>query len=247
MDWDFRNLSTGEEVTDPLAATVPLSELRREHAVRYVMQTSKGIIILRHMPLRMHRMIEAARHAIYPETARMEKEARELLPYFQGIPEDEVDPEAKKRLMELSSQLQLTDMGALGVVVAPALASMEDYEALYESLDEKERLQLATAVRELSTPIPPERVDAAPLEIAKANGIRLMTEEELECLTVSQAAFWCDRIAQEARRTEAAMRRMQRRRRPWSWTSWGTSTCGRRRLRRSPPACRGWDSTPVRI
>ena len=94
-------------------------------------------------------------------------------------------------------------------VVAPALADMEDYESLYESLDEGERMQLSLAVESLSRPIPPDRVDATSLEIERANGIVRMDEDMLDMLTVSQAAFWIDRINKENRRTEEMAKRLQ--------------------------------------
>ena len=115
----------------------------------------------------------------------------------------------------------------------------EKLRAEYESLDETERIQLSLAVRDLSMPIPPERVDATSLEIERANGITRMDEDMLDMLTVSQAAFWTDRIRREAKRAEETARRLQGRRRWQGWRSSGTSPeCGRRASRTSPPACR---------
>lgn len=207
--WDFRDLVTGDGVPDPMQGTVPLAELRRDHLVRYVLRTSKGAIILRPMPLRLRRVIDMAEAKLYPKRAELKQEAVTLLPYFQGIPEDDVEPEARARMMEITETLRITDMSALGVVVAPALADMEDYEALYESLDEGERMQLSLAVESLSRPIPPDRVDATSLEIERANGIVRMDEDMLDMLTVSQAAFWVDRINKENRRTEEMAKRLQ--------------------------------------
>ena len=113
---------------------------------------------------------------------------------------------------EISLQLQVTDMDALGVIVAPALADMEDYERLYESLDEGERIQLSLAVRSLARPIPPDRIDSTQLEIERANGITRMDDDMLDMLTVSQAAYWVDRINKENRRTEEMAKRLQGRR-----------------------------------
>lgn len=207
MEFDFRDVTTGEPVDDPLAGTYPIMELQREHLIRYVMTTSQGAIVLRHIPLRMKIMIDRVRHIIYPDAARMEQEVRELVPYFQGIPLEDVEPEAKARLLELKAQLSLTDMYPLGVIVAPCLASMDDYHRLYERLQPAEREQLEATVQSLAAPVPPSRVDATALEIAKANGITLMDEQMLEFLTASQAAFWTSRIASEARAVERALRR----------------------------------------
>ena len=137
-----------------------------------------------------------------------------LRPYFDGIPIEDVEPDARRRMEEISLQLQVTDMDALGVIVAPALADMEDYERLYESLDEGERIQLSLAVRSLAKPIPPDYVDSTQLEIERANGITRMDDDMLDMLTVSQAAYWVDRINKENRRTEEMAKRLQGRRRP---------------------------------
>lgn len=207
--WDFRDLVTGDAVEDPLKGTVPIAELRREHLVRFVFRTSKGIVILRPMPLRLRRIIDAVQAKLYPKRAELEREAVAMLPYFQGIPEEDVDPDAMKRMQEITAQLQVTDMSAMGVIVAPAIGTMEDVEELYESLTETERIQLSLAIRDLSAPIPPERVDATALEIERASGIQRMDGDMLDMLTVSQAAFWIDRINKENRRAEEMARRLQ--------------------------------------
>lgn len=210
--WDFRDLVTGDAVEDPLKGTVPIAELRREHLVRFILRTSKGVIILRPMPLRLRRIIDAVQAKLYPRRAELEREAVMLLPYFEGIPEEDVDPDARRRMEEIAAQLQVTDMSAMGVIVAPAMGTMEDVEELYESLTDSERIQLSLAIRDLSRPIPPERVDATALEIERANGLVRMDQDMLDMLTVSQAAFWVDRINKENKRTEEMAKRLQGRR-----------------------------------
>ena len=210
--WDFRDLVTGDAVEDPLKGTVPIAELRREHLVRFILRTSKGLVILRPMPLRLRRIIDAVQAKLYPKRAELEREAVMLLPYFEGIPEEDVDPDARRRMEEIAAQLQVTDMSAMGVIVAPAMGTMEDVEELYESLTDAERIQLSLAIRDLSRPIPPERVDATALEIERANGLVRMDQDMLDMLTVSQAAFWVDRINKENRRTEEMAKRLQGRR-----------------------------------
>lgn len=210
--WDFRDLVTGDAVEDPLKGTVPIAELRREHLVRFILRTSKGLVILRPMPLRLRRIIDAVQAKLYPRRAELEREAVLLLPYFEGIPEEDVDPDARRRMEEIAAQLQVTDMSAMGVIVAPAMGTMEDVEELYESLTDAERIQLSLAIRDLSRPIPPERVDATALEIERANGLVRMDQDMLDMLTVSQAAFWVDRINKENRRTEEMAKRLQGRR-----------------------------------
>lgn len=210
--WDFRDLVSGDAVPDPMQGTVPICELRREHLVRYVLRTSKGVVILRPMPLRLRRVIDMVSAKLYPERAKLVAEAATLGRLYEGVPAEDMDPDDRRRMEEVALQLQITDMDALGVVVAPALADMEDYERLYESLDERERMQLSMAVRSLARPIPPSYVDSTQLEIERANGIVRMDDDMLDMLTVSQAAFWIDRINKENRRTEEMAKRLQGRR-----------------------------------
>ena len=84
--------------------------------------------------------------------------------------------------------------------------SMEDYERLFESLTPEEQVQLASAVRDLSTPVPFDMVDSTAMEVAKANGLSLMDESQLELMTVSQAAYWSERLARESRKAEELAR-----------------------------------------
>ena len=204
--FDFRDLVSGMEVRDPSLGSVPVLDIMREHLVRYVMTTSKGIIILRHMPLRVRRQIDLAQARLYPSRLQMEAEARMLLPYFDGVPPEQVRKDKLDRFEQIAHQLMLTDMSAMGVIVAPALGSMEDYERLFDSLTPEEQVQLATAVRDLATPVPPEKVDSTALEIARANGLQVMDEDMLQMLTVSQAAYWSDRVARESRKAEEMAR-----------------------------------------
>ena len=212
VSFDFRDLVSGMEVRDPLQGTVPVMELQEEHLVRYVMETSKGLIVLRHMPLRVRRMTDLVQARLYPSRLELEAEARSLLPYFDGVPEGQVPPEKKERFQRIAHELMLTDMSAMGVIVAPCLGCMDDYERLYESLTPDEQVRLATAVQTLSVPVPPGRVDPTALEVANANGLKLMGEDMLRLMTVSQAAFWTDRLNRESRRAEELARSIAGRR-----------------------------------
>ena len=206
VSFDFRDLVSSMEVRDPAEGSVPVCDIMREHLVRYVMQTTKGIIILRHMPLRVRRMTDLAQARLYPTRPELEAEARSLVPYFDGVPEEQVKPEKRERFEQIARELMLTDMSAMGVIVAPALGSMEDYERLFESLTPEEQVQLASAVRDLSTPVPYAMVDSTAMEVAKANGLSLMDESQLELMTVSQAAYWTERLARESRKAEELAR-----------------------------------------
>lgn len=211
VTYDFTDLSTGESMEDPDTGTYSIMELNREHLIRYVMMTSKGAIILRHMPLRLKRVIDSAMAHIYPDRPAMVREASDIAYGLQDLPPEEYPEDDARRMTELSHTLAITDMSALGVIVAPALASMDDYETLYESLTEREQITLSMAVNHLSTVRRPSTVDSTVMEIAKAHGMKLMTPEMLELMTVSQAAYYVKRIEQENRAVQRMMGRETKR------------------------------------
>ena len=171
-----------------------------EHQVRYVLATSRGVIVLRHLPLRMARVIESVRRAMYPGVSDLEErfeEARKAMDPSTAT-EDQL-----AEFLRLDRQLAMSDMTAFGVIVAPTLASMDDYEELYERLDDVDRLRLTTAVRALASPLDPSKVDGTAEAIASRYGITLVDKEAVESLTVSQAAYLVDKIVKESRAIEA--------------------------------------------
>lgn len=202
----------GEPVESPDSGMYSVMELRREHLQRYVLQTSRGAIILRRLPYRLWKRIESTRYAIWPKLRDMEAEISDLAAGLVDLPQEQWDMEAVRRINELRMQVSMHDMTALGVIVAPCLADMDEFEALYESLTEDEQMTLDIVVQELGRIRDPKEVDGMPEIIAKEYGVRLMTEEELEMMTVSQYAYHISRIAAEReaiarreREIEAAM------------------------------------------
>ena len=186
--------------TAQIVPSYSVMELNKEHLVRYVFRTEKGDIILRHLPWRMKRIIDEARLKIYPNVAELLEKVEDLNPYFIGMPEEDWIPEKVNELQVLYEQLRVTDMYILGVVEEPRLATMEDADALYQSLTETEREQLMVCVQALSSSVQPETVDTVAMEIAQANGLQIIDPLMMELLTVSQANFYMNRIKQENER-----------------------------------------------
>ena len=204
----YRDAGTGSEIDD--IKTVSIVELNNEHRVRYVLRTHIGAIVFRHLPIRMKRVIDDARNRIYPSVGRMMKEVEDLRPYFDGIPEEDWKEEPRKRMEELYNLLRVTDMYALGVIVSPPVASMDDVEELYGRLDETERTQMMVIVQALSSVTPADTIDSTALEIAKANGLQMLDADMMENLTISQANFYIKRIEQENERIRQLTRRNER-------------------------------------
>lgn len=198
MRFIYRDAETGQEIED--VKTLSIVELNNEHTVRYVLHASIGDIVFRHLPLRMKRVIDDARRKIYPSTIALLEEVERLRPYFDGIPREDWKEEPKKRIEEIYELLRVTDMYALGVIVSPPVATMDDVEDIYQRLNDKERTQFSLIIQTLATPTPSDKVDSTALEIAKANGLQLLDKEMLEQMTISQASFYVRRIEQENER-----------------------------------------------
>lgn len=203
VTYDYTDLDTGDSLPDD--GTYSVMELNREHLVRYVLETSKGAVVLRHLPLRMARMIEGVRRTVYPGSEAVEAEYEAM----RRIPPEDMTDEQVADFLRLDRELAMTDMTALGVVVEPRLANMDDYEALYEELDDADRLRLTTAVRLLASVRDPRTVDPTAEAVARSAGIRLVTDDMLELMTVSQAAYHIGRISKEAKALDRAAGRVR--------------------------------------
>lgn len=208
MEYTYTDLMTGEDDTD--SGTYSAIELVHEHQRRWILRTAKGTIVLRRMPLRMQRIIEASRKAHGPRTRALLNELANLRPFMEGLPEEEIDQETRERAMDLTHQLMLQDLAPLGVIVTPELNTIEDYDDLLRMLTPQERIALQEAVAEMASVRPASEIDTTPLEIAERLGINEIPEDMIKNLTVSQAEFFINRITEERK----AIERMQRGNRP---------------------------------
>lgn len=198
--WSFEQYDVEDM---PEKGKLSVVSLSREHRERWVLNTHVGSIIFRRMPLRMQRILDLSRQKLYPHISDMKSEILHL----QEIPESSEEyPQAQERIQELAVALACTEPSPLGVIVEPRLSSMDDYEELYEKLTEEERVALLTAVMEMSRIVDADDVDPVPEVIAERAGLKLITQDMIENLTVSQASYWMSRI--NAERT--AIERMRR-------------------------------------
>lgn len=200
--WEYTDYDTGNDV--PEYGKLSPVRLAREHRERWVLRTSKGDIVLRKMPLRLYRILELARVRMYPRLQEMLQELQELQAIGKG---SEAYAEAQTRIEDLATALVMTDPAPLGVVVSPALASMDDYEELYSMLTDTERTRLVNAVVEMTRIIDPAEVDPIPEMVAERMGLKLVDADMVEAMTVSQASYWHARIQAE----KVALDRMTRR------------------------------------
>lgn len=205
---DNRDLLDGIEQADPAEGTYPVLELAREHRHNYrvIVGTKSGdkaAVILRKCPLRMRQIIDLARARMYPGVRPLIEKARFYAEKYKGVDDKDIPAEDLEDMDRVAYQLAVTDMSPLAVIVSPALGSMDEWERLYEMLDEQGRARIIEAVRWCMAVIPPEQVDGTPESIAERYGIEVVDRELIENMTVSQCAYWSRRISEESRAVEA--------------------------------------------
>lgn len=154
----------------------------------------------------MKRVIDMARAMKGEETRKDMQELQALRPMMEGLSPDQIDPQIKARAMELTTSLMLSDYSPLGVIVAPVLENMDDYEDLLHMLDANEVIQLQEAVQSMATVRPSREVDPTALDIGQCLGLVQIPPDMLDNLTVSQANFFVDRINAERKAIEAMQR-----------------------------------------
>lgn len=207
---EFTDLADGESL--PSDCTVSAVELVREHRHRWVYHTSKGDIVFRRLPLRMHRVIQEARLEAKPKTRELLDELDSLRPFMDGLPIEEIDEQTKTRAAEIVRLLQLSDISALGVIVVPTLECIEDYDDLLSVLTPEEQIIVQKTVSEMATITPSRMVDSTPLEIAEKLGIEVVPEDTVYFLTVSQSEYFVEKINAERKAIERLQHQMGGRR-----------------------------------
>lgn len=198
VEYEFSDLVTGEAL--PSDATYSAVRLVNEHRERWVFHTSVGDIVLRRMPLRMQRILQEARLTSHPSVQKLIAELDTLRPFIDNNPQ--ADPRDLQRAMEIAHELMMSDLSPLGVVVVPEIRTMEEYDALLAMLTTEEQARLHNAVTELSITRPVSEVDDTPLVIAERLGIEVVPEDMIANLTVSQAAYFSEKISNEAKAIE---------------------------------------------
>ncbi len=197
MKYDFREFTDGLETPCPDNFTYSVMELAREHRVLYIIHTKKGDIVMRRLPARLRAVISQSMQHLYPSVQKILAEVRALLPFVEGVSDEELDQEKARRVIELGDQLAMLDMTPLGVVYEPRLGSMDDWDDLYDSLDREDRDRVEKAVREMARERDPEEVDPTAEVLAERYGLRIVEPDMLPAETVSQRRYWTGRIRQE--------------------------------------------------
>jgi len=163
-------------------ARVPIERILQQHRERYVIRTSIGTIVMKHITKRMKLAIDRIRYIRYPRVPELEAEARIVYPVVMAGSEDE---DATKRANEIAAELVPTmDLYALGIIEYPFLTTPEDVDDLMDSLDAEEQ----EAVRQMFTVLTAwgRPVDFSQLEIAERFRIQIIPIEAVENPTYQQ-------------------------------------------------------------
>jgi hypothetical protein len=195
VEFVYESVSGGYADEPPADSIIALLD---EHRKRYVYETSAGTIVLRHMPLRMKRLIDNIIDVMYPGIPGMLAEHRAYLQGLIGLTEEQMPADAAEKVKKAEALIAPSQgWKACGVIVHPTINSLDDYNSLYAMLTEQEQPVLQELVNLLSVPADPDSYDDTAFNIAERHGVRMVDKEIIENLTVSQAQFFAKRIERE--------------------------------------------------
>lgn len=189
----------------PKVQPVKIEDILSQHRTRYVLQTSVGSIVLKHITRRMKDRIDVIRRIRYPNAYELEQEFRVVAPMAQA---EGADSDAVQRAVQLAIELQPTmDCYLLGCIEYPFLTTMDDVDALLESLTDEER----EAVRQIHGMLTSwnQPVDFSMLEVAERFHVRIVEREHIEDPTYQQYLALHSVIEQEHRASEELYRKLE--------------------------------------
>ncbi len=187
----------------PKINAVDIAEILKQSRERFVLNTTKGTVVLKHMTKRTKDRLDAIKYTVFPDAEELEEEASVLLPMATA---EGCDPDVKMRAQKIAVQLApIMDIYALGCVEYPFLTTIDDLDVFLQSLqpDEKEAIrQMLTILTDWSAP-----VDFTKLTIAERFGLKLIQMEHIEDPTYMQFLALKSVIESERAETEKAYRK----------------------------------------
>lgn len=207
MTYHYVDTETGEDA-DPTSHTYSVMALAKEHQIRYVFKSADGAIILRHLPLRMKRVIDSVMAMIFPSSDALRKRIAELAEGIRDVPEDDIPDEIKSEFIKASAEYRcIAQYYALGVIEEPRCCTMDDVDEIYARLTPTERDALDMLIQELVRIKEPHEVDDTALTIADRYKVEIIDREMLDNLTVSQASYFLKVIERENKDIARMMKR----------------------------------------
>lgn len=188
----------------PKVQPVDVMNILKEHRLRYVLQTSKGTIVMKHITKRMKDRLDAIKYLTFPEARELEEEFAIVFPIATA---EGAEDSAVERANIIAAELApIMDTYALGCIEYPFITTPDDVYVLMQSLqpDEQEAVRQVLAVlTDWSTP-----VDYSKLEIAERFHIQVVEREHIEDPTYMQYLALINVINQERQQTEKAYKEM---------------------------------------
>lgn len=193
-----------EDLPQAQVKVVDIADILGRTRTRYVIHTSKGSIVLKHISKRMKEHIDTIRYTRYPGLRALEQEAR--LVYPMAMTED-ADPDTVKRACEIAAEmLPAQDLYMLGTIEYPFLTTPEEFDEFFEVLTQEEQ----EALRQMQTVLTAwgQKVDYTKLEMAQRFNITMVEQEHIRDPTYEQYVALYSYIAEENRQTEKLYRDM---------------------------------------
>lgn len=188
----------------PKINAIDITDILKQSRERFVINTSIGTIVLKHITKRMKDRLDAIKAVLYPNAKELEEEASIILPMAMT---ESCEEETMKRATEIAVQLApIMDIYALGCIEYPFIATRDDLDILMQKLkdDEREAIrQILAVLTDWSAP-----VDFTKLEMAQKFNIQLITMEHIEDPTYVQYLALKSVIEAERKETERAYRKM---------------------------------------
>lgn len=196
LNLDFRDAVTRTPL--PSDNTYSIVQLAHEHRERYVFHTKAGDIILRRLPLRLHRVLQASVLATSVHTRELYERFEAIIQATHNIPLDRLEQSVKDELTDIADTLAWHNKSYLGVIESPQLGTPEDFEDLVATLDRDERDVLYALITDLSTPHDYDTVDPTEDVISqKYSNVSVFDPTSVGLMTVGQSAYWSRRIKEE--------------------------------------------------
>jgi|GEM_PF-6879092 hypothetical protein len=205
MHYDFEDAETHEQV-DPARLMFSASDLLKQHHKVFVLHTGAGDLIMRYMPLRVRRIVDAMRAMLYPHYLDW---SRSLAEIWRGADNNmnNLPEELKQKSIELTALLMPANrLDLLGVLVWPRVTCDEDADRLYSLLTTDESADLDELMAELSKSVDPADIDGTVLDLADRYHVDYVDRELLDNLTVQQANYLIGRINAENAELMKAMK-----------------------------------------
>lgn len=196
LNLDFRDAVTRESL--PSDNTYSIVQLAHEHKERYVYHTHVGDIILRRMPLRLQRVLQASTLAVSSKTQEMFDRLEAILSASKNIPLEALDDDVKREIYDIADTIAWTKKDYLGVIEQPQLGCPDDFEDLVSKLTRDEKDVLYALISDLATPHDYDTIDPTEDVISqKYSGVSVFDPTSVGIMTVGQSAYWSRRIKEE--------------------------------------------------